>query len=397
MVADRLPVLVAGGGIGGLSTAIALGRARFETSVLERSAFTEQSGAGIQLGPNATRVLRDLGVLDLLMPQAFRPDAVWLFDGLTGRKLATVPLGDRAEQRYGAPYLTFHRADLHAGLRAAAEAASTVSLSSGFNVTRVEDTHGDGAAGEITVTDSEGSTLGGSALVGADGLWSLVRKYIAPDSWLSFTGATAFRTLLPLQDVPAPFAAPIVGLWLGPNAHLVHYPVRAGEALNVIAVAETGGKTEGWNRAADRSALLAAFSRWCQDPQSLLERADNWRAWSLFSLSALPHWSRGAVTLLGDAAHPVLPYLAQGAGLAIEDAATLARCLSETRDDPGTAFRAYQTFRHGRAQRLQRTARRFGRTYHMGGPLRLARNAVLSLRGEDAALQGLDWLYGQKI
>ena len=396
-MAKRLPVLIAGGGIGGLSTAIALGRADFETSVLERSAFTEESGAGIQLGPNATRILRALGVLDLLMPQAFRPEAVWVFDGLTGRKLATVPLGDRAEQRYGAPYLTFHRADLHAGLREAAEAGSTVSLSSGFDVARIEDTHRDGATGKITVTDSEGSTLRGSALVGADGLWSTVRKWIAPDASLSFTGATAFRTLLPLSDVPAPFTAPIVGLWLGPNAHLVHYPVRAGEALNVVAVTETGQRGEGWNQEADRSALLAAFTRWCSDSKSLLERGDKWRAWSLFSLNAVPHWSRGAVTLLGDAAHPVLPYLAQGAGLAIEDAATLAQGMRSSRDNPAAAFEAFEAARRPRARRLQQTAQRFGRAYHMGGPFRLVRNTALALRSKRDALRRFDWLYGQEV
>ena len=391
-MAKHLPVLIAGGGIGGLSTAIALGRAGLETAVLERSAFAEESGAGIQLGPNATRILRALGVLDLLMPQAFRPEAIWVFDGLSGRKLATVPLGDRAEQRYGAPYLTFHRADLHAGLRAAAEAQSSVSLSSGFNVAKMEE----GETEEITVTDSEENALKGSALIGADGLWSTARKWIAPDAKLSFTGATAFRTLLPLSEVPAPFTAPIVGLWLGPRAHLVHYPVRAGDALNVVAVTETGQRGEGWNQEADRSALLGPFTRWCSDSKSLLERAGTWRAWSLFSLRALPHWSRGAVTLLGDAVHPVLPYLAQGAGLAIEDAATLANCLRSSRDNPAAAFEAFEAVRRPRARRLQQTAQRFGRAYHMRGPFRIVRNAVLGLRSTDEALRRFDWLYGHE-
>jgi len=386
-MAKHQPVLIAGGGIGGLTAAIALARAEIDATVLERSVFTEESGAGIQLGPNATRILRSLGVLDVLLPQSFRPEAVWLFDGVSGRRLATVPLGDRAEQRYGAPYLTLHRADLHAGLRAAA--AAPVSLTSGFDVSGVA------ANDDITIANIDGTTMEGSSLVGADGLWSTVRKWIAPDAALSFTGATAFRTLLPRSHLPEPFAAPIVGLWLGPKAHIVHYPVRAGEALNVVVVTEGGDEAQGWNRAADRSALLAGFTRWCKESKSLLERAEEWRAWSLFTLPRLGAWSRGAVTLLGDAAHPVLPYLAQGAGLAIEDAATLAQCLAASRGDPAAAFQTYERARRARAARLQSTAQRFGWIYHLRGPARVARNAALGLRSETEALRQFDWLYGE--
>lgn len=387
MVQD-LPVLIAGGGIGGLSTAIALGRAGIDAKVLERSTFAEDSGAGIQLGPNATRILRGLGVLDVLLPQAFRPEAVWLFDGLSGRRLATVPLGDHAEHRYGAPYLTLHRADLHAGLRAAAEATAPVSLTSGFDVSGIQ-------AGEgITIANLDGAKLEGSSLIGADGLWSTVRKWVAPDAALSYARATAFRALLPREGLPAPFSAPVIGLWLGPKAHLVHYPVCAGGALNVVAVTAGGKEAQGWNQTADPSSLLSGFTRWCKESKSLLERAEGWRAWSLFSLPALPQWSRGAVTLLGDAAHPVLPYLAQGAALAIEDAATLARCFAAGRNEPAAAFRTYESARRPRATRLQNTARRFGRIYHLRGPARLARNTALRLRSETAALRQFDWLYG---
>jgi salicylate hydroxylase len=387
-MAQDLPVLIAGAGIGGLSTAIALGRAGINATVLERSTFAEESGAGIQLGPNATRILRSLGVLDVLLPQTFRPEAIWLFDGLSGRRLATVPLGDHAEQRYGAPYLTLHRADLHAGLRTAAEAASAVSLSSGFDVSDIEARDG------ITIANLDGTTIEGSSLIGADGLWSTVRKWVAPEAVLSYAGATAFRTLLPRKGLPAPFSAPVIGLWLSPKAHLVHYPVRAGGALNVVAVTAGGRKAQGWNQTADPSSLLSGFTRWCKESKSLLERAEGWRAWSLFSLPALPRWSRGAVTLVGDAAHPVLPYLAQGAAFAIEDAAMLAKYFAAGRNDPATAFHTYENARRPRATRLQNTARRLGRIYHLRGPARLARNTALGLRSETATLRQFDWLYG---
>ena len=390
---DQRPVLIAGGGIGGLTTAIALGRKDIDSQVLEGSAFDNEAGAGIQLGPNATRILGPLGVLDVLMPKTFRPEAVWLFDGLSGKKLATVPLGDTAERRYGAPYLTAHRADLHEALRAAAANARHVTLTPNFTVASIED------GGGITVASLDGPSVQGSALVGADGIWSTVRKWIAPEASLSFTGATAFRSLLPLGSLTSPFSEPIVGLWLGPRTHLVHYPVRSGEALNVVAVTETGRKEEGWNRSAETETVRANFTRWCETAQGLLEFAPSWRAWSLFSLSALPQWHRGPITLLGDAAHPVLPYLAQGAALAIEDAATLADHLDAARGSPGAAFQAYERVRGVRADRVRRTSQRLGRAYHMGdaglgGMARIARNAILGLRGADATLRGFDWLYG---
>lgn len=390
---DQRPVLIAGGGIGGLTTAIALGRKDIDSQVLERSAFDNEAGAGIQLGPNATRILGPLGVLDVLMPKTFRPEAVWLFDGLSGKKLATVPLGDTAERRYGAPYLTAHRADLHEALRAAAANARHVTLTPNFTVASIED------GGGITVASLDGPSVQGSALVGADGIWSTVRKWIAPEASLAFTGATAFRSLLPLGSLPSPFSEPIVGLWLGPRTHLVHYPVRSGEALNVVAVTETGRKEEGWNRSAETETVRANFTRWCETAQGLLEFAPSWRAWSLFSLSALPQWHRGPITLLGDAAHPVLPYLAQGAALAIEDAAALADHLDAARGNPGAAFQAYERVRGVRADRVRRTSQRLGRAYHMGdaglgGMARIARNAILGLRGADATLRGFDWLYG---
>lgn len=387
------PVLIAGGGIGGLTTAIALDRAGIEAEVLERSTFTEESGAGIQLGPNATRILRDAGVLDALLPQTSRPEAVWIFDGLSGRKLATVPLGDAAERRYGAPYVTVHRADLHEALRTVASAGKCISLTPDFTVAAIGD--GDG----VTVTGPDGETRAGAALVGADGLWSAVRGWVAPGVPPSFTGATAFRSLLPRAELPEPFSAPIVGLWLGPRTHLVHYSVRGGAALNVVAVTESGHSQEGWNRSAERDTVLGSFSRWCAAPRGLLETAPDWRAWSLFALPPLPHWHRGPAVLLGDAAHPVLPYLAQGAGLAIEDAAQLAGLLEANRDRYSAAYPAYEAVRRRRAARVQQTSRRLGWAYHMddaflGDFFRRSRNVILGLRSESATLQSFDWLYG---
>jgi 2-polyprenyl-6-methoxyphenol hydroxylase-like FAD-dependent oxidoreductase len=382
-------VLIAGGGIGGLAAAIALGRNGIESEVLERSRFTEETGAGIQLGPNATRALRALGVLELIEPHAFRPEAIVIYDGLSGRKLASLPLGRSAEERYGAPYLTLHRADLHAGLRAAAQDLATVTLRPDFEVTAV-DTPGP----DVVARGTDGSEAMGASLIGCDGLWSTLRPLICPGASLRFTGATAWRALVPRASLPFPFDSPAVGLWLGPRSHLVHYPVRGGGDLNVVAVVEGGAERQGWNQTGSAETLLAGFTRWTKDSKSLLERAAGWRSWSLYRLTGLRRFSDGRIALLGDAAHPVLPYLAQGAALAIEDAVTLAACIGAVPGDPSQAFRQYEKLRQPRTSRVQRISRRFGTIYHLSGPLRRARNLVLSRQSGEAALKDFDWLYG---
>jgi salicylate hydroxylase len=383
--------LIAGGGIGGLAASIALARAGLPATVLERSTFADETGAGIQLGPNATRILRQLGVLDTIEAAAFRPEAIWLFDGLSSRRLATIPLARLAEQRYGTPYLTLHRADLHEALVAACQGLTPVALRPSFNVTAVED-----RGNEVVATADNGESVIGSCLIAADGLWSGLRERIAPDAKLSFTGDTAWRACLPRADLRSPFDAPVVGLWLGPRAHLVHYPVRGGKDLNVVAVVAGGEAEIGWAQPGDASALQASFASWAKTPKSLLDSIESWRGWSLYRLPPLPRWSAGNIALLGDAAHPVMPYLAQGAALALEDANAIGSCLQTCGGDAARAFARYETLRRARARRVQRTSRRLGHIYHLRGPLRHARNLALGLRQPEAHLAAFDWLYGPK-
>ena len=383
--------LIAGGGIGGLAASIALARAGLPATVLERSTFADETGAGIQLGPNATWILRQLGVLDMIEAAAFRPEAIWLFDGFSGRRLATIPLAGAAEQRYGAPYLTLHRADLHDALVEACQELTPIALKPGFNVTTVED-----RGNEVVATADSGEVSAGSYLIAADGLWSGLRERIAPRAKLDFTGETAWRARLPRADLPSPFDAPVVGLWLGPSAHLVHYPVRGGKELNVAAVVAGGKAAIGWTQPGDASALQASFASWAKATKSLLNSVESWRGWSLYRLPALPRWSAGNIALLGDAAHPVMPYLAQGAALALEDASALAACLQTCGGDAARAFARYEALRQTRARRVQRTSRRLGHIYHLRGPLRHARNLALGLRQPEVQLAAFDWLYGPK-
>jgi salicylate hydroxylase len=299
-----------------------------------------------------------------------------------------MPLGATAEERYGAPYLTLRRADLHAGLRAALASQTGAALRTGFELSAI-DLQGD----RVVARATDGSEAKGACLIGADGLWSVLRPRISPGANLRFAGATAWRTQIPRATLPARFAEPVVGLWIGPRAHLVHYPVGGGADLNVVAVTMGGADRQGWSEPGDAASLLASFAPWTKEAKSLLERADAWRGWSLYRLAGLERWSAGPLTLLGDAAHPVLPYLAQGAALAIEDGLALAACLASAPDDPASAFRRYEDLRRPRATRVQRASRRFGVLYHLGGPLAAARNFILALRRQETALRRFDWLY----
>jgi salicylate hydroxylase len=381
--------LIVGGGIGGLATALALARSGMSAIVLERSVFADETGAGIQLGPNATRALAELGVLDAIRAPAFKPDNLRLFDGLSGNNLASVPLGRVAEERYGAAYLTLHRADLHASLLAACRADGAIELENGFEVAEAET-----LAEPVIARGADGTQVEGSGLVAADGLWSRLRDSIVPDADLRFSGATAWRALLPRSAVPTPFDLPEVGLWLGPRAHLVHYPVRGGKELNVVAVVEGGSAKQGWSRRAEPDILLPSFDRWTKPAKALLEMVTTWRCWSLFRLKPLPRWADGRMALLGDAAHPVLPYLAQGAALAIEDAVALAASLKACGGDSASAFPRYELLRMHRAARVQAQAARFGRIYHLSGPAAFARNFLLGRRRPESLLHSFDWLYG---
>lgn len=388
----ELPFLVAGAGIGGLSAAIALARSGLPTVVFEKSESFSTHGAGIQLGPNATRILRDWGVLKHLGKRAVVSRGILIGDGLTGSPLNTVPFGAEAEERFGAPFLLVHRSDLHAALLKTAQASKSVTLKAGCGL----DGFKQGPEAELQVR-AEGEFISGKGLICADGVWSALRELVDPGARLQDTRRTAWRTLVDAKSVPDAIREPWTRLWLSPGAHLVHYPVSGGDRINVVSVIDDRRSqvAEGWNRAADPSILETVFEPWNAHVAELVRQGHHWRCWSLYSMSPLRSWTQGRVCLLGDAAHPTVPFLAQGAAMAIEDAAMLAPLLAAAGDeDVAGAMKRYEIDRIERTARTAFESRKMGNIYHMGGIGRHMRNLILRMRKPQSLLKRYDWLYG---
>jgi len=389
-------ILVAGGGIGGLATALALSRHRHRADVFEQAAVFGEIGAGVQLGPNATRRLQQLDLGQGLAAIAARPDALVVHSADSGSELARMPLGDTMQQRYGAPYFCVHRADLHGLLLEAVRARGTGALVTAARIAQVE-TSDD----LVCMSSNDARAWEGEAIVGADGLWSLVRRQLdTPSAAQSprVTGHTAWRSLIEQAKLPAAMRRRQVDVWLGPRLHAVAYPVRGGDWLNVVVIAESApaGDARDWDQASSIAALRQAMGRSCAGLQSLLDAMPGWRAWSLGDrapMTGAAEMAHERVALVGDAAHPMVPYLAQGAGMAIEDALALADALGEgSAAEVPAAFARYAEARWARNAQVQARARRNGEIFHATGPVRLGRDIAMRLLvGE---LLDQPWLYG---
>ncbi len=385
-------VIVAGAGIAGLTAALALSRVGLRVTVLEQAARLEEAGAGIQLSPNATRVLIDLGLRDLLAPAVTAPHAVRVMAGGSGREIVRIPLAD-AERRYGAPYWTIHRGDLQAALAAAAKTTIDITLKLG---THLDDfvAHGNG----VTVQARVGRQMideRGVALIGADGIWSHVSAQLKRQNRPRFRHRTAWRALIPAAALPDEFRTPFVHLWLGQDAHLVHYPVKGGRLFNVVAIVNDEWHDEGWSAPGNPDEILRHFARfsWADKARDLIALPEQWTKWALYERDAPFKGGVGPVTLIGDAAHPMLPFLAQGAGMAIEDAAVLASMLAKYIDDPADALRAYEGARRHRTARAQNASAKQAKIYGKTGPEALIRNLVMKAMGGEKLRARYDWLY----
>jgi salicylate hydroxylase len=393
-VASSRTVIIAGAGIGGLAAALTIARHGYRVILLEQAERLEETGAGIQLSPNASRILIGLGLGERLLPHVAVPQELTVANARSGRVLARAPLGAAVEERYRAPYWIIHRGDLQSVLLEAVRANPDIVLRLG---TSVDDfaTHSNG----VTVaahSPREAVEERGVALIGADGLWSRLRARLGHDKTPRFAGHTAWRALVPADAVVCELSIPTVNLWFGRGGHVVYYPVKGGRLINVVAIMRDDWHEPGWSAPGERDEMLARFHAraWRGPPREILRAADRWLKWALFDAPPLSYWGRGPTTLLGDAAHPMLPYLAQGAAMAIEDAAELGRCMGQAPQDPAGAMRAYEGRRLARTARTQREARRNGDIYQASGLTGFMRTLALAATGGDRLISRYDWLYG---
>lgn len=390
--------LIAGGGVGGLAAALAATRAGWDVRLFERANAFREVGTGIQLGPNVVKVLHGWGLADALQAVAAFPERLQVRSALSGQTLGELPLGATIAQRYGAPYATLHRADLHSLLLKAVQRHADVKLHLSRPLQSFSQT-----AQAVMVQAEGGPGIEGDALIGADGVWSNVRQQLLGDGLPCRTGHLAYRALVRQSDLPELLRSQHITAWLGPRMHVVQYPVRGGEWLNVVAIVqgEAAAEADLWDHSANASELTAATSGCCAALREMLDAIEGWRLWVLHDrppMQGAHQHAVGRVALLGDAAHPMRPYLAQGAGMAIEDAAELGRALAQALDptfDVPTMLQRFALNRWQRNARVQARALRNGQIFHADGVLRWGRDMALRVLGP--RVLDVPWLYDRGV
>lgn len=388
------PVIVVGAGIAGLTCALALARSGRSVALIEKRTHLEEVGAGLQLSPNASRILIDLGLGKALMRAACAPLSLDVVLGRSGKRLARAPLADAMMARYNAPSLVIHRADLQQILLDHVRGLGSIPIHVGRTPQHIEQ---DDRGVTLTMTNQQGDLehLHGQALVGADGLHSSVAGLLGDFSQARPSGYQAWRGTLPMRAVPPHLETNRTTLWLGHEGHAVTYPLQGGQSFNLVVVTREKSAEHGWSREGDTQILRTRLKHWTQ-LLPLIEAMHSFKIWTLYDRPPRPHWNKGRCVLIGDAVHPVLPFLAQGAALAIEDAASLSLCLTRYPDQPAEAFSTLSRIRHVRAERVQQQARRNGQIYHLPWPLSLARDRVIAQKGA-GLMEDYDWLYGWSL
>jgi salicylate hydroxylase len=388
---ESLPVLVAGGGIGGLAAALALVRQGFPVKVLEQAAQLGEIGAGIQLGPNAFSAFDALGIGEKARGRAVYTDEMVMHDALDETLVGRIPTGEAFRQRFGNPYAVIHRADVHMSLLEGVRESGLVELLTSTAVQRVEqDDTG------VTVFDNAGNQHRGVALIGADGVKSAVRRqYVGDEARVS--GHVVYRAVVDRENFPPDLRWNAASIWVGPNCHLVHYPLRGGEQYNVVVTFHSREKEEWSVREGSREEVQSYFEGICPKARQLIDLPKDWKRWATADREPIAQWNFGRVTLLGDAAHATLQYLAQGACMALEDAVTLGEALRVQDNDLGKAFDLYQRSRVARTARVVLSAREMGRIFHARGVERLVRNDLWKGRTPERFYDAMEWLYGWNV
>ena len=390
---EPLSLAVVGAGIGGLTAALCLARQGHAVTLVERRSGFSEVGAGLQLSPNASRVLIELGLGSALRRVATAPERVMVRAIRSGEGLGEVALGSFVQERFGAPFWVVHRADLQRILLDAVRSETSIRLLMGRTVERVAQTS---RAVTLALSTESGQTEPAfDAVVGADGVWSAMRRSVGDNRAAAYRGYVAWRATIPHDQAPPGLPPAETGLWLGRSGHVVHYPVSGGQLLNIVAIQRRAEPVTGWSTPGDGTDLLAHFGGAAPLLRDLLAKPKDWLLWPLYDHPAR-RLATGRIALLGDAGHPVLPFLAQGAALAIEDAAALTRRLAEEPQDPEKALKAYESERLSRVRRVQREARRNGRIYHAGPLVAAARNLVMRRLGPEGMAARYAWLYGYR-
>ena len=386
-----LPVLVAGGGIGGFAAALALVRQGFAVKVLEQSASIGEIGAGMQLGPNAFHAFDALGVGDKARSHAVYTDDMVMTDAVDEYEIGRIPTGEAFRLRFGNPYAVIHRVDVHQALQQGAMETGRVQCLTDTRVQHVEQNdHG------VTVIDQHGQAHTGQALIAADGVKSVVRAQYVGDP-ARVTGHVVYRAVVDKKDFPSDLQWNAASIWVGPDCHLVHYPLRGGEQYNVVVTFHSREAEEWGVREGSAAEVHSYFQGICAKARQLIELPKSWKRWATADRDPIARWSFGRVTLLGDAAHPTTQYMAQGACMAVEDAVTLGEALRFHGNDFVKAFDLYQRSRIARTARIVLSGREMGRIYHAKGVERLVRNDLWRGRSPERFYDAVEWLYGWRV